>query len=862
LAELIAGGGGPAVLTVAGVDRQNLTEYFTHLYAGILHNDLLTEAARPISESVEVSLIYGNGGYKGTNGNELLRFDKWMDELNWGLRNYAETMSEYLAKMRSIASSLHKTQKTSLTPLIQKFQDLSWTIGRNQQSLEQIRTLRWGHEYEGVLPLLQVADSYGRIVEEAGKVGGEGFHLLDYDPLIEQAKAAARRAPRVLNAGFADPKTERVLRANEPLIADSFYDLLVDVGPRWNKIPSLVKGNAEFPEEALDEPSRDGYEIQVMFVSQDFNVKTDTREGPDYAPGLESLRMFVPARTGRSFPLKKGEERNRQGPVVFRVQTPSLKAGRTTAHGRLCLYYQNNLIQSASVNMTVVGKQKLRRSIEVENEIVVDFRLTGAFQNIESFQQREMILDPSKERRWAAEAFEPVYQSSPENRIQTKYDVGLNITVNDDHSGEHRILVKNLSDLSPAWKSYNVSAMTTILDDARTYLEGCFWKKDAHCDVFVDAEGQKHDALNSKLGKDLDQFKCDIFKLATFGEKLFNTIFHDLQGSGLEKAQWVRKLSKALDTKTIIQVARTGQAQYVFPWALVYDIPLPDWNKLRFCNVLEKEWKGGVRDQEPKPRCLEHDADAKNVLCPYGFWGLKHYIEQPIPPLTNLIGDYELLENMPTTINAGEALEVALGVTRDKTLSAVTIDEHLAELLHVFNIKTFVPPGGADNWTAVCDMLKSPDVVYFLCHGETDGRDSYLGIGLRDQRVEHRVYSTNLYSWARTQNLEFWETWQNNHPLVFINGCHTFGLKPSDLLTFVSTFADLGASGVIGTEISVRLPVAVEIAQMVFEGLAKTNMTICDVMYQVRWKLASKGSLLGLAYTPYCMANLHLVANN
>jgi hypothetical protein len=63
---------------------------------------------------------------------------------------------------------------------------------------------------------------------------------------------------------------------------------------------------------------------------------------------------------------------------------------------------------------------------------------------------------------------------------------------------------------------------------------------------------------------------------------------------------------------------------------------------------------------------------------------------------------------------------------------------------------------------------------------------------------------------------------------------------------------------VLGTEVSVVLPLAVEVAELFFDHLA-AGLNVGQSLREVRWELANKGNLLGLAYTMYCLADLDLV---
>jgi len=273
------------------------------------------------------------------------------------------------------------------------------------------------------------------------------------------------------------------------------------------------------------------------------------------------------------------------------------------------------------------------------------------------------------------------------------------------------------------------------------------------------------------------------------------------------------------------------------------------------------EWrKDGIRTKSPEPCCPHKDEPKhkKNIICPYGFWGLRHFIEQPTSPLyKSANGDkYELPPEVTNEIHVSTTVKLAVAVTRDAELDQKAIVNHLKTLQQSMSLS---PPDEADDWAKVCKMLEAPELAYFLCHGDYDAAkvlpEPYLGVGLRDSNLAHRVYPNELLSWARPPSPK---QWRDRRPLIFINGCHTADLKPDDILNFVDTFAVMGASGVIGTEISVRLPLAIEIGGSLLRRIAG-GTTVGEAMYQVRWELASKGNLLGLAYTPYCLADLHTV---
>ena len=133
----------------------------------------------------------------------------------------------------------------------------------------------------------------------------------------------------------------------------------------------------------------------------------------------------------------------------------------------------------------------------------------------------------------------------------------------------------------------------------------------------------------------------------------------------------------------------------------------------------------------------------------------------------------------------------------------------------------------------------------------------YIGIGPEDDDPQHRIYPRTIIGWSRRNA---WKAWENQRPLVFINGCHTSDLTPGQVLEFVSAFGFAGASGVVGTEVNIQLALAIEVAGALLTQIGG-QISVGQALYRVRWDLVNKGKLLGLAYTPYCLANLANAAN-
>src|SRR4029453_3216814 len=103
---------------------------------------------------------------------------------------------------------------------------------------------------------------------------------------------------------------------------------------------------------------------------------------------------------------------------------------------------------------------------------------------------------------------------------------------------------------------------------------------------------------------------------------------------------------------------------------------------------------------------------------------------------------------------------------------------------------------------------KAPaQVFYFYCHGGVDGDLPFLQVGPTD--TDEGLFGSDLLA----EDV----LWKTPRPLIFINGCPTADVEPVLAHELVSAFvATSRASGVIGTEITVFVPLAQGFAQAFF----------------------------------------------
>ena len=87
---------------------------------------------------------------------------------------------------------------------------------------------------------------------------------------------------------------------------------------------------------------------------------------------------------------------------------------------------------------------------------------------------------------------------------------------------------------------------------------------------------------------------------------------------------------------------------------------------------------------------------------------------------------------------------------------------------------------------------------------------------------------------------------------------HTIEATTCTLNGFVPAFIhNARAAGVVGTEITVEQGFACLVGEQLLPLLA-AGQGVGEALRSVRWDLLRLGNVLGLAYTPFCLANLTL----
>ncbi len=333
--------------------------------------------------------------------------------------------------------------------------------------------------------------------------------------------------------------------------------------------------------------------------------------------------------------------------IHFRLRTPPAD---DSLQLRAAIYYQNNLLQSIRVTADAEG-----------NRAEVEYCLCGTMHDVDMYPPRS-----------------------------------VNFLLNESRDGTHTFAVAG-TDIRENFTFTEGEMRNALRETRRTLLEIC-----ARLDVNGNPIGYRFASETNRGTR--AQFEKDIRKLAYAGRDLYAVFVTN------KNQTFAKKLRASLIPKFHIQVAAMRSAKYVFPWSLVYDKLLLEEES----NVVCPEFLADVEGSRGF-RCLSSsgcpNVNDSNVICPSGFWGYRHVIEQP-----------PSIAQEETT--AARDLPLRLDVTGDpKLMMAVSLelahaDKHYKELKRV---RPYQIDLTRDKKATVDAMLgqPAPNLVYFYCHGGT-----------------------------------------------------------------------------------------------------------------------------------------------
>lgn len=350
----------------------------------------------------------------------------------------------------------------------------------------------------------------------------------------------------------------------------------------------------------------------------------------------------------------------------------------------------------------------------------------------------------------------------------------------------------------------------------------------------------------AQTGAGVVDFQNTMVRLAEVGGDLRDLLFHpSSHAAATQIDRWLREHPLPADGTVQIALDRSALS-FVVPWALLYE--------------------GDVDSLAERP-----GGDWG------GFWGLRYRLEVVLPqgvvppPETIPTRDPVRLAFMlwESFSRASEERAMLQGFA-DRSGGRLRVGEAITEA------------DGCKQLLAKCDA----HVLYFFCHGVTKQPDGD-GLGSRflatvasrlrrtnpdsPERRALEVLRDNLaacldseeetciklqHGKLRLRDLRRLDL-SGSSPLVFLNMCESAQMIPAISESFVRSFVDAGARGVLGTECAISEDFAHPFAQRIFAGLL-AGQPLGEVLLATRRHFVQENNPLGLAYTHYGRATLRL----
>jgi hypothetical protein len=659
------------------------------------------------------------------------------------------------------------------------------------------RELQFDQELHGVREAVRARAamrSATRAVESAEAVAAEITEVKAEDTL--------RLTNLWLTAG---KRKARAVAPNEALIAGKKYFLHLQIGQR--RIEALVA--EAFPDEKLREifKTEESVTLDVMFFAPktDFELKS------------RKARIKLP-RHGNSDEIAL--------PLV-----PLLLGARRI---RACIYYQNTMLQSIVLETSVIGADDApsRNEEKPVTSTVIDYYA---------------LTDISAERNLPP----PV----------------VNIFTNEAPDGTHWIGIFSSGDTaSTPLRSGDMHTFSTgRLKTVAEQMRACLLKVEGD-----DNEGFKYISPVPDEDEIADREK-DLCTLALEGRLLYQSLFQGAEQPLPVNRQKTFK-NELTNQGSIVSVARCRSEGITIPWASLYTLHIDTDKKdqMSVCPLFKDQLKANIwsNDQtnliekhdlldDPvacrnQPACpLEDKKRSRVTVCPFGFWGFLHQIEQPLQQVTPTPSDQvppELKDPKIQTSFLSRAPNEALKLVCGVYSHLEGAEEHRKEIK---NIKfTSLTVDDTEDRDHVLELLEDGGwhVYYFYCHGEIENSTFRLKLGLEDD--PHYLGAADL----DVTEIE----WPDQPmPLVFINGCETMAVLPEQIHDFLSVLRQLGVSGVIGTEVKVWTSLARPFGNMVLNHILG-GKSVGETFLEIRKNMLRRYNPLGLLYNYYSPANLHL----
>lgn len=487
-------------------------------------------------------------------------------------------------------------------------------------------------------------------------------------------------------------------------------------------------------------------------------------------------------------------------PVMFDLEAPNASGPKEM---RVLLYHRNHVLQSFVLHAEVgtLSNRTRERALSAE----LEFSRTELFADLDQLGPR-----------------------------------ALTIGLNQDGSGaQHSFMVKKDAAAEPV--PFRDDVLKDQVKRFRDLLERATYRAGTAGTEFPEARFSPYPAPGDEQ---LEEFHDAVRQMAMLGNELYLSLAGRV---GDDMAERLRALRDERDQT--VQIIR-HDANLAFPWALIYDYPLPDpVAGARPLPVCVGKPIAGLGAPDPNLSGCPHNP-GQDVCCVDGFWGVRHRIEQ-------LVGTAAAAGPPAVTRPAGGGVSLAVGNLDGpaKRLSE-ELGRELGSALH--------PIGAGDNllnllWTSA----SRPAVLIVLGHLQTEPRPHEPDrprIALVPPAegtplpASQWLTSTAVGSQAARQG-----RWRDQpRTIVLLMACSAAASQVDTLNDFVVHLTSAGPAAVIGAECTVFSGLAARFAHEVTLDLWRGTRSLGAAIQAFNRTLITAGNPLVFAFACYGNADLTL----
>ncbi|NET37403.1 MAG: CHAT domain-containing protein [Cyanothece sp. SIO1E1] len=586
--------------------------------------------------------------------------------------------------------------------------------------------------------------------------------------------------PRYFNTLFTNFKNHPI-EPKEPLVQGQRYKLAINISPQ----PEGLDKEAIFPGDALTDIWDKKGEILPLTVvasSSDFEFVTEGQSAKTH----QIATMNVP-RIGAS------------DKIDFTVRPKG--SGAKVSILRVEILYRGHIIQSKKIRAVIVP----HKEAEIPDDLWLD-KENGIAQNAEVTFRIKYRLDP-KDFALLPERFLTLMVERVDPRAKADESIDFRL-LDRTHGSQER---------SPEITYYDntITALTLrqLISDVREQIKRT-----------ISGQHEIKGYENKLNGKD-ELLNNWLPGLADAGLSLRRTLLSDSDQKNIEGIETSTELNHLyLKPGSIIQI-NPVLGDITIPWGMVYEREIINLSgTTHVCSQFS-----------------DHDLDCTNcpsandlfTVCPHAFWGYRYSIEQ-IPCQVNSDSTSNTLVRR---IKNNQPLQINFNVYQ----KFIRWENHLKNLEEVGHIEIKEAKNILELFEVWKENSSEVDLIYFYCHGGTQGGKAYLKLS-----DENNLYSNAIYSFLKSSKLDW-----SHDPLVFLNACETGNYGPDSYLSLLKDFLKAGVCGVIGTECSVPERLAEAYAAALLPRLF-AGEPLGQAMLEVRRDLLYKHkNPLGLVYSLY-----------